>query len=141
MPQLKQNADGSMGVEGAIAGPGEFITAVEYWMPTTVDGTFMTASRRMVVQSIIARIDVVGTDAAAVTAVIRKVPSGTALASGTALHAGTIDLKGTINVNQVPVLSTVSGVTTINAGESLAIDFTGVLTSAVGCVTVTLAPA
>lgn len=141
MPQLKQNADGSMGIEGAIAGPGEFVTAAEYWTATSVDSTFMTTTRPMVVQGIVSRIDVAGTDAGAVTAIIRKVPSGTALTSGTALHSGSINLKGTAATNQTLTLSTTASDLRLAAGDSLVIDFTGVLTSAVGCVTVMLNPA
>lgn len=141
MPQIKQNANGSTGVEGPLGGAGEFVTAADYWNPTSVDSTFMTTTRHMTVEGIVARIDVAGTDAGAVTAVIRKVASGTALASGTLLHTGTINLKGTINTNQVLTLSTTAADLRLAPGESLVIDFTGVLTAAVGCVTVMLNPA
>ena len=87
-------------------------------------------------QAITATVEVAGTDAGAVTAVIRKAPSGTALASGTALHSGSINLKGTAATNQALTLSTTSGVVNLAAGDRLAFDLTGVMTSAVGSVTV-----
>lgn len=136
MPQLKQLPDGSMGLEGSAAGRGEFVTASFTWSPTSTDAPFFTATRPLVVQAITATVEVAGTDAGAVTAVIRKAPSGTALASGTALHSGSINLKGTAATNQALTLSTTSGVVNLAAGDRLAFDLTGVMTSAVGSVTV-----
>ena len=136
MPQLKQLPDGSMGLEGSAAGQGEFVTASFTWSPTSTDAPFFTATRPLVVQAITATVEVAGTDAGAVTAVIRKAPSGTALASGTALHSGSINLKGTAATNQALTLSTTSGVVNLAAGDRLAFDLTGVMTSAVGSVTV-----
>ena len=136
MPQLKQLPDGSMGLEGSAAGQGEFVPASFHWSPTSTDAPFFTATRPLVVQAITATVEVAGTDAGAVTAVIRKAPSGTALASGTALHSGSINLKGTAATNQALTLSTTSGVVNLAAGDRLAFDLTGVMTSAVGSVTV-----
>lgn len=141
MPQLKQLGDGSMGVEGTAGGQGEFVPAEVMYTASSVDATFYTASRPMIVQAILGRVDVAGTDAGAVTAVIRKVASGTALTSGTALHSGSFNLKGTAATNQTLTLSTTASDLLIPAGTSIVVDFTGVLTSAVGSITVHMTPA
>lgn len=113
-----------------------------YGEGTLTDQPFFTApaDRDYVIQSIIARPLVAGTDGGAVTAQIRKANSGTAIASGAAVHSGTIDLKGTINVNQILTLSTTAGVTTVTNRWSLGIDVTGVTTAARGVITVMLLP-
>ena len=141
MPNIKQNADGSLGIEGTDAGPGVLLAASTEWLASSVDKIFYVAPRAMVVQSITARVEVAGTDGSAVTAVIKKAPSGTALGSGTALHSGSINLKGTAATNQSLTLSTTDGVVKLAAGDTLAIDFTGTLTSATGAVTVAFNPA
>lgn len=138
---IQQNADGSMRLVGADGTTlsGFQITANPY-TATSVDMTMFTASRACVVTGIIGRVDTAGTDAAAVTATIRKVPTGTALTGGTVLHTGTFNLKGTANANQVLALSTTDGALRLAAGDSIAVDFTGVLTAAAGCISVTCAP-
>ena len=83
---------------------------------------------------------VVGSDGSAVTAVIKKAPSGTAIASGTALHTGSADLKGTINTNQALTLSATPADLVLAAGDAVGIDCTGTMTAARGVVTVTLEP-
>jgi hypothetical protein len=135
---LKQLPDGSMGLEGKDAGNAPFIIAETEWLAATVDKCFFVAPRAMVVQAINARVDTAGSDGSAVTAVIRKVPSGTAITSGTALHTGSINLKGTAATNQSLTLT--STAVTLAAGDALAIDFTGTLTAAVGTVTVAMTP-
>lgn len=137
---LKQLPDGSAGLEGIGADSGAFMNANCEWAAGSVDKSFFVAARACVVQAITANVDTVGSDGSAVTAVIRKVPSGTALASGTALHSGSINLKGTALTNQALTVSTVSGITTLAAGDRLAIDFTGTLTAAAGIVTVAMTP-
>lgn len=97
-------------------------------------------SRTYVVQSITCRPLVAGTDVGAVTAQIRKVPTGTAVASGTALHTGTINLKGTINTNQALTLSANALVLQINPSNALGFNVTGVTTAARGVVTVAMLP-
>lgn len=139
MANLKQLSDGSMGIEGKDTDAGAFVNAQVEWIATSIDKTFFVAPRALVVQGIKARVTVQGSDGSAVTAVIRKVPSGTAIASGTALHAGSLDLKGTNNTNLTdPTLSTTAGVLELAAGDALAIDFTGTMTAAVGVATVAM---
>lgn len=94
----------------------------------------------MKVVSVIVRPTVAGTDAGAVTAAVNKAASGTAITSGTAVHSSTANLKGTANTNQSLTPSTTAGATSLAAGDCLGVDFTGVLTSATGTITVGLVP-
>lgn len=111
-----------------------------YGEATALDSAFFVAGRAYQVQSIIARPLVVGADGSAVTAQIRKAPSGTAAASGTVLHASTIDLKGTINTNQTLTLSTTAADILLASGDALVMDTTGTTTAARGIVSVVLLP-
>lgn len=136
---IKQNADGSwsfVGTDGTEVGTHEM--SGEY-LAASVDKVLMVADRTYIVKAIIGRVTVAGTDAGAVTAVVRKVPSGTAIASGTAVHSGTFNLKGTADTNQTLTVTAADAV--VPAGTALAIDFTGVLTNATGVITVSLAHA
>jgi len=134
---IMQNTNGSATL-GSSPDQGLHTEAVE-WIATSVDKYFYIATRPERVTAITGRTSVAGTGGAA-TATIRKVPSGTALTSGTALHSGSINLVGTIDTNQSLTLSTTPGVLDLAAGDALAIDFTGTLTSAVGCASVSLSP-
>lgn len=140
MLNIIQNADGSLTLAGADTTVGVWNASTE-WLATSVDKRFFTATRPYIVKAISATVTVAGTDASAVTATIRKVPSGTAITSGTALHSSTVNLKGTADTKQNLTLSTTASALAIAAGDSLAIDFTGTLTSATGTVTVSLCPA
>ena len=51
-----------------------------------------------------------------------------------------MNLKGTANTNQVLTLTATSADLDLASGDALALDFTGVLTSATGAVMVGLAP-
>lgn len=111
-----------------------------YGEATPIDAPFFVATRTMRVAAITARPLVVGSDAGAVTAVIKKAASGTAIASGTALHSSSINLKGTANANQALTLSTTDSDLQIAAGTCIGIDVTGTTTDARGVVTVELLP-
>lgn len=138
---LKQLADSSIGMEGATTGgDGGFIPASFNYTAAVTDACFFVADRPYVVKAIRGRVDVAGTGGAC-TAVIRKVPSGTALTSGTAVNTGSFNLVGTANASQTLSLSTTASDLLMAAGDALAFDVTGTATSAVGCVTVTLNPA
>ena len=140
MPNIRQNADGSLGIEGSANGEGGFITAGLQYLAATVDCTFFVADRPYIVKAIRGRVDVAGTGGAC-TATIRKVPSGTALTSGTALHTGSYNLVGTVATGQALTVSTTASDLLMAAGDALCYDLTGTATSAVGNITVTLAPA
>jgi hypothetical protein len=136
---IKQNTDGSAGLQGAGGGDGEFVLVDMQWQPTTLSGPSVVASRDYILKSLLASVEVAGTDAGAVTAVVWMAPSGTALASGTALHSGTINLKGTAATNQVLALTAANQ--RVPAGYRVGIVFTGTMTAATGCVTAGLCPA
>lgn len=138
---LKQNPDGSGGLQGSDRGDGEFIPINIEYNASSVDKVCWVATRAYVVKAIRGRPTVAGTDAGAVTAVIKKAASGTAITAGTALHASTFNLKGTADTVQTLTLSTTASDLEIPAGTAIGIDFTGVLTTATGVVTVMLAPA
>lgn len=141
MPNIQQNADGSQDWDGADHNSAGYVPVNIEYTASSVDKVAFVATRAYVVKSITARVEVAGTDAGAVTAVMKKAASGTAIASGTALHSGTFNLKGTAATNQSLTLSTTASDLLIPAGTAIGIDFTGVLTSATGVVTVMLAPA
>ena len=140
MPNLKNLGDSSMGIEGAVLGDGGFLPVTLTYTATTVDCTLFTADRSYVVKAIRGRVDVAGTGGAC-TAVIRKVPSATALTSGIALHTGSFNLVGTAAAQQALTLSTTPSDLLMAAGDSICFDLTGTPTSAVGAISVTLNPA
>lgn len=120
-----------------------FLPVEGAWNASSVDFHIFTAGRGYRVKGIHAAITVAGTDGSAVTVAVRKVPSGTALTSGVLLHSGTVNLKGTAGTYQgtagtspALVLTTTDADLNIAATDSLALDFTGVLTSAVGVITI-----
>jgi hypothetical protein len=138
---LKQASDGSMGLEGNDGGAGAFINVNIEYNASSVDKVAFVATRAYIVKAITGRPTVAGTDGSAVTAVIKKAASGTAITAGTALHSGTFDLKGTANTTQALTISTTASDLVIPAGTAIGIDFTGTLTSATGVITIALSPA
>lgn len=142
MAQVQITQDGvAMGLRGADGGAGDFVFASFPYNASSVDAVFFVAPRAMRVETINGRVTVAGTDGSAATAQVRKVPSGTAITSGTVLHSGTYNMKGTANTNQALTVSTTAATLLLAAGDSLAIDFTGTLTSATGVFTVGMSPA
>lgn len=142
--QLKQNADGSAGLQGTDLDDGGFIVLTFPYNATanasilTLGGAVM--NRRMIVKAITGLPDV--TTSNAVTVTVYKAASGTAIASGTALHSGTFNCQGTAATNQTLTLSTTSGVVDVSAGSRIGAVISGVPGAAgAGMITVTLAPA
>ena len=78
-----------------------------------------------------------GSDAGAVTLMVKKVPSGTARASGTDLLSAGLSLKATADTNVTGSLTATAGDKKLAAGDGLALVPTGTLT-AVDAVTVTV---
>ena len=105
------------------------------WNPSSVSGPFAVMPRAGLVIGIVPNVEIAGTDAGSVTAVIKKAATGTALSAGTALHTGTINLKGTAATNQALTLAA-SASLALNAGDRIGISFTGTMTAAIGSVTV-----
>lgn len=112
-----------------------------YGEGTQIDQFHWVAPVAYRVISIVNRPFVVGSDGGAVTAVVKKAASGTAIGSGTALMSDTFDLKATINTNVSGTLTATAADLDIAAGTCLGVDFTGTLTAARGVITVALIPA
>ena len=109
---IHQRADGGLGMAGTggTANSG-FVPASTIYNVPAADFSFFVADRPYVVVGIRGVNDVIGTGGAC-TAVIRKVPSGTALTSGTALHSSSFNLVGTAATVQTLTLSTAPGPST-----------------------------
>ena len=137
---IKQDGDGSAGLQGQDGGAGEFVFVNIEYVAASVDKVAFVATRSYIVKSITGRPTVAGTDGSAATAAIKKAASGTAITSGTALHSGTYDMKGTANTVQALTVSTTATDLQIPAGTAIGIDFTGTLTSATGAFTVGMTP-
>jgi hypothetical protein len=138
---LKQNADGSMGLQGGDRDNGGFININIEYNASSIDKVSFVATRAYVVQGITGCPTVAGTDGGAVTATLKKASGTTAISSGTALHSSTMNLKGTANTVQNLTLSTTASDIQIAAGDRIGLDISGVMTAAVGCITICLAPA
>jgi hypothetical protein len=105
-----------------------------YGEATPIDAVCHVVTRPTKVVGAIHRPLVVGSDGSAVTAVLKWVASGTAIASGTAMHSTALDLKGTINTNVVVDITE----TRLEAGSAIGLDVTGTATAARGVVTLLL---
>lgn len=133
------SASFSSDVPGAEAITYGFLPVSTEWNANSVDKRFFTANRPYRVVGLRATVTVAGTSASAVTAIVRKVPSGTAIGSGTSLHnSSSINLKGTADTVQAPAIVTTDATLNLAVGDSLALDFTGTLTDATGVATVDL---
>lgn len=141
MPNIVQGSDGSFDIVGQNGESLGFVNVNVTYNASSVDQVNFVATRAYRVKAITGRPTVAGTDVGAVTAVIKKAASGTAITAGTALHSGTYNLKGTADTIQSLTLSTTDSDLLIPAGTCIGIDFTGTLTSATGVVTLALAPA
>lgn len=137
---IRQDDDGYMGLVGEDGGDGPFIFATAEYNASSVDKSFFVATRACRVVGVTCRVTAAGTDGGAVTAMIEKVPSGTAIGSGTDVLSATFNLKGTANTNQAGSLSTTAGALDLAAGDSLGLDLTGTMTAATGSITVAMCP-
>jgi hypothetical protein len=106
-------------------------TAADY------DGLGGIAYEAMELVSAVARQGTAGSDAGAVTLMVKKVPSGTAKASGTDMLAAGLDLKATADTNQSGTLSATLANRRLAAGDAFGLVPTGTLT-AVDAVSVSL---
>lgn len=141
MPNIVQGGDGSFDIVGQDGASLGFVNVNITYNASSVDQVNFVATRAYIVKAITGRPTVAGTDGSAVTAVIKKAASTTAITAGTALHSSTYNLKGTADTIQALTLSTTASDLLIPAGTCIGVDFTGTLTSATGVVTVALAPA
>jgi hypothetical protein len=128
--------DSSGNTTGSIKTP--YVVTLPY-AAASVDMSVFVAPYACRVSAITARVTAAGTDGSAVTCLVKKAPSGTAIASGTTLSSS-IDLKGTANTNQTITLTTTLTDLDIAAGTAVGLDFTGTLTSATGVVCLLISP-
>lgn len=104
-----------------------------------LDQNFYIANQKMRVVAIYEIHRVAGSSTP--TAVIRKCSSGQTIAQGTTLMVGSFDMAGTAQTQQTAALATNNSTLILNAGDRLAIDYSGTLTTIAGvCVTVWLQP-
>lgn len=102
---------------------------------------FFTAKRPMQLVAVNERHSTAGSDGGAVTAMVKKVPSGTAVGSGTDMLSAGISLKGTADTNAAGTLHGTTANLQLAAGDSLAVALTGTPTSLAGvCVQCWLKP-
>ena len=137
---IKQNTDGSAGLAGPGGGSGEFVAIdAQYDANSTNFGIFV-ASRRYIIKSVIGRPKTAGTDPGAVSVSVSVSADGSNTSAGSKCHSSSINLKGTNHTNQVMNINT-DGTEIVEAGYAIGLDFSGVLTAAVGTVSITLCPA
>ena len=140
MANLRQGDKLEMEISGVDGNGFGFVQISTEYNASSVDKVFFVTDRAYRVKSITGRPTVAGTDASAVTAIVVKAASATAIGSGTTLMASTYNLKGTANTIQALGLTTTDADLFLAAGDALAVDFTGTLTAATGVITVSLAP-
>lgn len=112
---------------------------VMFRLPTTDPQTsaqwttpFFIADRPYLLLKVTERHETAGTDAGAVTCMLKKVPNGTAPGSGTDMLTAGISLKTTANTNQTGTVSKDVTVIRMVAGDSLSFILTGTPTDLVG---------
>lgn len=140
MVELKQFADGSLGLQGdSTGGNGAFLPITAAFTAASTTASLFTANRNYIVGDISGRVDVSGTGGVC-TLSIYAAASGVAIASGTLLHTSSFNVAGTVNTKQVLTLATPASALVLAAGSVIGYVITGAPTSAVGSITVTLSP-
>lgn len=140
-PGVDPTGNVTIGGPGALAIQPMLVPAVYTLDPNAalVDQVFYIANQAMRVISISEVHTVAGSSTP--TAVIKKCIPGQTIVQGTALQTGSFNLAATAMTQQNAVLSTNVSVLTLAAGDRLAIDYTGTMTTLSGvCVTVWLQP-
>jgi alcohol dehydrogenase YqhD (iron-dependent ADH family) len=104
-----------------------------------VDTTAFIADRAYTVTKVRAVNTIAGTGGAA-SVDVKKCTGTQAPASGTTMLTAAFDLTTTANTVTTPTLTT-GAVLTLAAGDRIALDFTGTLTSLVGLIEIFVSPA
>lgn len=141
MPSIKQNTDGSVGIQGAgmATADGGFVVVTMPYGTASVDCPYFIPHRKYIVKHIALIPKVL--DGAATTVSVKWVADGSAINTGTKPHSGTGDLNANANTIQTLTLSSTASDLIIDAGYSIGLDFSGALTNGVGVVSMTLCPA
>lgn len=117
------------------------VTATRIANADNIDSNIFVANRPFKVVGISEVHTTAGSDGGAVTLQVRKCTGTQAPASGVALLASTINLKGTAQTVQAGTLTSTAEDLVLAAGDRLALDYTGTITSLAGVqVTVDLLP-
>lgn len=103
-----------------------------------VDAWVFVADADYEVTRIVCVPSVAGSDGSAVTADVKKASGTTAVATGTSVATGTFNLKGTAHTLQTATLSSTQATIRLTTNDRLGVDFTGVLTAAVGMIQINL---
>lgn len=120
---------------------GDAIIPLRVWPSITIpngaaagdyEGVLFIATEAFELISVSERHLVAGSDAGAVTAMLKKVPSGTAPAGGTDMLASGLNLKAAANTVQKGTLHGTVANRRLAAGDSIAIVTTGTLTAVDG---------
>jgi hypothetical protein len=137
---LKQNPDGSAGLEGTDGNTGSLIFVnIPYTTSTPLTMSGAIFNRKVVVQGVYLVPDVASTNA--VTATAYKATTG-ALGSGTALISAGMAMNGTAGTVVTGTLSTTGGALTLANGDHLGIVVSGALGAAgSGVATIVVNPA
>jgi hypothetical protein len=137
---IKQNADGSAGLQGVDLDDGPITILVFNYnsLLTSLTQTVGVMQRKMVVKAIYHRPDVVSSNA--VTATLYNTPNGTAPSGGVALHTGSCNLQGTVNTNVE--LTLVAAAAPILADSAIGVIISGAVGAVgAGSISVHLCPA
>lgn len=114
----------------------EHISVTSEYLAASVDKRIFTCpAGGCIVQAVRCVPTVIGSDGSAVTAVVEKLDDAEALGVGENVTTGTFDLKGTADTVQTGTNASLA-IRTMTVGETLAIDFGGILTAATGVITV-----
>ncbi len=95
-------------------------------------GIFFIADAAMELIEAVERHKTAGSDGSAVTLMVAKAASGTALASGTDMLAAGVDLKAAADTNQTATLHATQGNRELAAGDAVGLVETGTLTAVAG---------
>jgi hypothetical protein len=112
----------------------QYLVATHYIASTVADVQFWTAPVKCEVVAVREVHTTAGTDGSAVTGTIRRCQGTEAATAGDDLLSATIDLKGTALTEQTPALTATTANLTLEAGDRLSLDVTGVTTALAGVI-------
>ena len=112
----------------------QYLVATHYIASTVADVQFWTAPVKCEVVAVREVHTTAGTDGSDVTGTIRRCQGTEAATAGDDLLSATIDLKGTALTEQTPALTATTANLTLEAGDRLSLDVTGVTTALAGVI-------
>ena len=112
----------------------QYLVATHYIASTVADVQFWTAPVKCEVVAVREVHTTAGTDGSDVTGTIRRCQGTEAATAGDDLLSATINLKGTALTEQTPALTATTANLTLEAGDRLSLDVTGVTTALAGVI-------